>query len=602
MTGICGWSGAPVTNDPAAVAERMCRPIGSGAIASETIGDSTLAALGDRSLCARTDSLLAVVCGRPQFAFDSGTSNPAEALLAGYARYGENVVDHIHGPFALAVVDTRDGTTFLAIDRLGIMPLYYTHDGVQIAFASRADSLAAHPAASRELDPQALFEYLYFHCIPAPNAVYRDQQKLLPAQCILFRAGAARSRFYWTVSYHPAEADYTELRGRFLDILRASVQRAARDDSPGAFLSGGTDSSTVSGMLARNSTTAARTYSIGFEAPGYDEIEYARIASRHFGTEAHEYYVTPQDVVDAIPLIAAAYDEPFGNASAVPTYYCARNAHADGTAVLLAGDGGDELFAGNARYARQLIFEQYAALPGFFRKGLLEPIAFGVPGLERMPPMRKLRSYIEQARVPLPDRLESYNFFHRTPPAEILDPDFLQSIDTSLPLAGLRDVYSRTSNPHPLYGMLHLDLKITLADNDLRKVNRMCELAGVEVRYPLLDEAMVDFSAQLPPQLLLRRLRLRYFFKQALADFLPSEILGKSKHGFGLPFGIWLREYAPLRGLAYDSLEALKKRGYLRPQYIEHLKTVHHNEDAAYYGVMIWVLMLLEHWFQAHGH
>ncbi|MEJ2687512.1 MAG: asparagine synthase C-terminal domain-containing protein, partial [Gammaproteobacteria bacterium] len=331
------------------------------------------------------------------------------------------------------------------------------------------------------------------------------------------------------------------------------MQRASAHGSPGAFLSGGTDSSTVAGMLARTSMDTTHTYSIGFDAAGYDEIEYARIASRHFGTEAHEYYVTPQDVTNAVPLIAAAYDEPFGNASAVPTYYCARNAHAHGTAVLLAGDGGDELFAGNARYARQLIFEQYAKLPGILRKGLLEPIAFGVPGLERIPPVRKLRSYIEQARIPLPDRLETYNFFHRTSPADILESDFLQTVDTSLPLAGLREVYTRTSDPHPLYGMLHLDLKITLADNDLRKVNRMCELADVEVRYPLLDEAVVGFSAQLPPALLLRQLKLRYFFKQALADFLPPEVLNKSNHGFGLPFGIWLREYAPLRTLAYEA-------------------------------------------------
>jgi len=602
MARICGWSGASATDDPTAVAERMCHPTGSARVPLETVGGSTVTALGTGSRCARADSLLAVICGQPQFAFDAPHSNPAEMLLAGYGRFGEHVIDHIHGPFAFAVIDTRTETTFAATDRLGIQPFYYAQWGNQFAFASRADCLAAYPAASRELDPQAIFEYLYFHCVPAPRAIYSDQKKLLPAQCLVFRAGQLRTRFYWTLQYQPSDSDYPQLRERFLEILRESVQRASAHASPGAFLSGGTDSSTVAGMLARTAKDTTRTYSIGFDAAGYDEIEYARIASRQFGTEAHEYYVTPQDVTNAIPLIAAAYDEPFGNASAVPTYYCARNAHAHGTAMLLAGDGGDELFAGNARYARQLIFEQYAKLPGILRKGLLEPIAFGVPGLERIPPVRKLRSYIEQARIPLPDRLETYNFLHRTPPAEILNPDFLQSVDTSLPLAGLRDVYTRTSNPHPLYGMLHLDLKVTLADNDLRKVNRMCEIAGVEVRYPLLDEAMVDFSAQLPPELLLRRLNLRYFFKKALAEFLPSEILRKSKHGFGLPFGIWLREYPPLRTLAYDSLEALKQRGYLRPRYIDHLKTIHQHEDAAYYGVMIWVLMLLEHWLQSHGH
>ncbi|MGA7799196.1 MAG: asparagine synthase-related protein [Gammaproteobacteria bacterium] len=574
----------------------------SGPVASATINDSTLAAAGSQSYSAREGHILAAVCGRPRIGAIAEAPDPARKVLAAYRKFGSHIVDHIHGSFALVVIDSREGTTFLATDRLGIQPLYYTIDGAAITFASRADSLAAHPGSTRELDPQALFDYLYFHCVPAPRAIHRNQQKLLPAQCLTFRAGQVRTQFYWALHYQPSAAGFPELRDRFLSVLRESVQRASDDGSTGAFLSGGTDSSTVSGLLAQLTDKPPRTYSIGFEASGYDEIEYARIASRHFGTEAHEYYVTPQDVVDAIPLIATAYDEPFGNASAVPTYYCARNAHADGTAALLAGDGGDELFAGNARYARQLMFEQYLALPAMLRKGLLEPLAFGVPGLQRVAPVRKLRSYIEQALVPLPDRLESYNFFHRTLPAEILAPDFLQSVDTSLPLAGLREVYERTSSPNPLYSMLHLDLKITLADNDLRKVTRMCELAGVEVRYPLLDEAVVEFSGQLPPGLLLRRLKLRHFFKKALADFLPPEILNKSKHGFGLPFGVWLLEYTPLRELAYDSLETLKGRGYLQARYIDKLRHAHQTDDAAYYGVMIWVLMILEHWFQAHGH
>lgn len=602
MAGICGWSGAPAGLAPETLIARMRQPMGTETCETLALNGATCVAAGSTSHVARDGHMLACIYGRPRFSMHRDETDPAQWLLSMYQRLGSAIVEHIHGPFALAVIDTRQGSTFLATDRLGMQPLYYSSDGLTFAFASRADSLAQHPASTREIDPQAIFDYLYFHCVPAPRAIYRDQHKLLPAQCLTFRDGHVQTHFYWSLHYDPSPAAYPELKTRFLTVLRESVQRASEGQTPGAFLSGGTDSSTVSGLLAEVLEAPPQTYSIGFEASGYDEINYARIASGHFKTESHEYYVTPQDVLDAIPLIAAAYDEPFGNASAVPTYYCARNAHNDGIAVLLAGDGGDELFAGNARYARQLIFEQYGTLPTLLRKGLLEPLALRIPGMDRVPPIRKLRSYIEQALIPLPDRLETYNFFHRTPPAEILSADFLASVDTSLPLVGLREVYNRTSNPHPLYSMLHLDLKLTLADNDLRKVTRMCDLAGIEVRYPLLDEAVLEFSGQLPPHLLLRRFKLRYFFKKALSDFLPAEILTKSKHGFGLPFGVWLLEYRPLRELAYDSLESLKRRGYLRPQYIDALRDAHRNDDAAFYGVMIWVLMILEHWFQAHGH
>jgi asparagine synthase (glutamine-hydrolysing) len=328
-------------------------------------------------------------------------------------------------------------------------------------------------------------------------------------------------------------------------------------------------------------------------------MQYARITARHFAADAHEYYVTPQDVVDAIPLIAQAYDEPFGNSSAVPTYFCARMARADGVRVMLAGDGGDEIFGGNARYARQKVFESYWFIPGPLRSALIEPLTLGLPGGDRIPLLRKLRSFIRQASVPLPDRLESYNFLNRLPLAEVLEPGFLEKVDAMQPLDLLREVYQRTASPSPVNRMMHLDLKFTLADNDLRKVSRMCELAGVEVRYPLLDEALVEFSGQIPASLKVRGLTLRYFFKQALRDFLPPETIAKTKHGFGLPFGLWLRDHKPLADLAHECLGAFQRRGIVRPSYIRELQQQHETSHATYFGVMIWVIIALERWLAA---
>jgi asparagine synthase (glutamine-hydrolysing) len=236
------------------------------------------------------------------------------------------------------------------------------------------------------------------------------------------------------------------------------------------------------------------------------------------------------------------------------------------------------------------------------RRGLFEPFAFGIPLGDRIPPLRKVRSYISQARVPLPDRLETYNFLHRTPLEEIFDPDFLAAVDPQHPIEDLRDVYDRAHSSSSINRMMHLDLKITLADNDLRKVNQGCGLAGVDVRYPLLDDEMLELAAAVPPDLHVKTTELRWFFKRALADFLPAEIINKKKHGFGLPVGLWMAEFRPLEELTRESLAALRGRGILNPAYLDWVSEQHRNAHASYYGVMLWVAVMLEQWLQRHGH
>jgi asparagine synthase (glutamine-hydrolysing) len=324
-------------------------------------------------------------------------------------------------------------------------------------------------------------------------------------------------------------------------------------------------------------------------------MEYARISARHFGAEAHEYYLKPQDVVDSIPLIAQAYDEPFGNASAVPAYFCARMAASDGVRIMLAGDGGDEIFGGNVRYAKQKVFEAYGRIPHGLRRGLIEPLA-SMPWGRSIAPLRKLRSYVDQAAVALPDRLESYNFLRRSPLGEIFSDDFLAAVDPGEPLASHREVYERTASASPVNRMMHLDLQFTLADNDLRKVTRMCELARIEARYPLIDDALVEFSGEIPASLKVKGQKLRFFFKEALRNFLPPQTLSKSKHGFGMPFGLWLKDHAPLSELVHENLHAFGRRGIVRREFVRGLLRSHAGDHATYFGVMIWVLVALEQW------
>lgn len=611
MYGICGWLGDVADGgESGEILGAMLRDCGAGsggdgpgpqsgrmhaASLDKGAGDTGGRVFSDGQLTVAVSEAVRSASGKPLSAAD---------LADCYRSHGEGFLERLCGPFALALYDCSDDKLLLAVDRAGIRPLYVQPGDGVVSFSSRLGALRRVPGAAAKIDPQALFNYLFFHVVPSPGTIYVGCEKLLPAQILTFRGGERRASFYWTMPYRDDNpAGFEALRREFRGLLPQVVERGAGGgDAVGCFLSGGTDSSTMAGTLRQCRDAPIRTYSMGFQAEGFDEVEYARIAARHFQTDPREYYVKPRDVVDSIPAVAGYCDEPFGNASVVPAYLCARFAREDGIERLLAGDGGDEIFGGNARYANQWVFELYGRMPGLLRSALIEPLAFGLPGGDRLAPLRKARSYISQAKVPLPDRLETYNFLHRTPLPEIFAPDFLAAVDTGAPLADLRDVYARTRSGSSVNRMMHLDLKVTLADNDLRKVNQACGLAGVDVRYPLLDDEMLEFAASVPPHLQLQRNRLRHFFKKALADFLPAEIIHKKKHGFGLPVGQWMAEFEPLRELSRESLSAFRARGILNPAYLDWLDRQHRSEHASYYGVLLWVLVMLEQWLQSHGH
>jgi asparagine synthase (glutamine-hydrolysing) len=451
-----------------------------------------------------------------------------------------------------------------------------------------------HPGVKAAVDPQAIFNYLYFHMIPSPGSIYSGVSKLQPGEFLEFNNGQLTRDFYWQLRYNDSNCSKKELLAQLQPQLQQSVSACAPDDHTGAFLSGGLDSSTVTGFYQKIANRPIDAFTMGFDADGYDEMEYARITAAHFKVNLHEYYVTPADVLQAIPLIAQTYDEPFGNDSAVPAYYCAKFARELGMTRLLAGDGGDEYFAGNSRYAKQKAFDLYRRVPSL-AKSIIEPLAFNLG------PLRKVKSYIEQANIAMPERMETYNFLHRTPLAEIFSEDFLKQINPDQPLQYLKSTYDRTANDDLMKQMLFLDDKFTLADNDLRKVNRMCELAGVDVHYPMLQENLVEFAASIPSKWLMQGFELRSFYKEGMRDFLPKETLRKSKKGFGLPFGVWMSSDKALKQFAEDNLEGITKRGFLNPDYIQDLIKLHQSGHASYYGIMIWILVMLEQWLLAHN-
>jgi asparagine synthase (glutamine-hydrolysing) len=516
---------------------------------------------------------------------------PTGAELLQCLADGAQGLSRLTGAFALIAVEASGASISAAIDRFGMQPLCWRFDDGVLHLSERADAV---PGADLSLSPQALYVFLHFHMLPAPQTAWRNVQRLpLGHRLDADERGARATQWWRPVFDEHHEAPFPALRDEFIACLEGAVRRTADDDADSCFLSGGTDSSTVAGLLGRVRQKPPRTFSIGFAVDGYDEMTYARIAAQAFKTDHVEYYVTADDVLAHLPAVAGTFDQPFGNSSALPAYLCARQARERGVAVMLAGDGGDELFGGNARYAKQRLFEPYAAIPGAIRRGLLEPLAAGawtrgVPGLS------KLASYVRQAATPLPDRLEDYNLLRRVGAARLLSPDLLAAVDIEAPLRLRREVWAQAGCASTINRMLHYDWRFTLADSDLPKVREATQLAGIEARYPLLDSELDAFALRLAPSMKLRGSKLRYFFKEALRGFLPDEILAKSKHGFGLPFGAWAVSHPPLRDFVHATIDRLLQRGWLQAPFVREILDRHLREHPGYYGELVWLLMVLE--------
>jgi len=547
---------------------------------------------------ALADGRLALAWGRTRQARMSSTRGEAARWLERYALYGDRMADDVGGGFSVLILDFGRRTAALLVDRFSMETACYRWTEGCLGFS---DSALDVPQTSHDIDAQSLYDYLYFHVIPAPQTVFRDVCRVEPASRVTASATACTTAPYWRPVF--VEDDHSDLEERiqqFLQIVEKCVEGEADEPSTACFLSGGTDSSTVAGMLTKLRGKPVKAYSIGFEAAGYDEMEYARMAARHFGLDHHEYYLTPDDLVSAIPKVAASYDQPFGNSSVLPAYYCALQAKEGGCTRLLAGDGGDELFGGNSRYAMQKVFQLYHALPAGLRRAVLEPVATQWGVFRRVPGFKQLGGYVRHSSVDMPDRLDTFKLLNRLGAEQLFEPEFLASVVRQRPQGQQRETWEECDAKSLVNRMLAYDWKYTLADSDLPKVRGATALAGVSAGYPLLGKELTDFSLSIPPDWKLKRLKLRWFFKEALRGFLPDEILRKKKHGFGLPFGAWVLRHAALREMTYASLQRVASRGIVRPSFVGELLDKRLLAAPGYYGEMVWLLVMLEQWLQAH--
>ena len=516
------------------------------------------------------------------------TASDTETLVHLYEDHGADCVRHLRGMFAFALWDARSRTLLLARDRLGIKPLYYAQTAHGLVFGSELKALIASPWVQREMDPRALAAYLRFGYVPDPLSILKGVVKLPPGHVVLVKEGrVGLPQCYWKpTSYFDGASravDEAEAGSQLWSLLQEAVRsHLVSDVSVGAFLSGGIDSSAVVGLMARENGVPVKTFSVGYRESEFDEAPYARRVAEWFGTEHHELVATPRDI-RLLDDVLVACDEPFADASAIPTYLVARLARQH-VKVVLSGDGGDELFAG---YDRYLVDQRESRL------GMLGDLGLGAPlrlASNALPEGARGKNFLRHFSMPRMRRyLDAISLFPDRALRDLLEggvasaapPLFAEALQDSQGL----DALSRLQD---------LDLQTNLPGDILTKVDRMTMAHSLEARVPLLDHPLVEFACRLPARLRLRGDQTKYLLRRVLRGRVPDEVLSRPKRGFGVPIRAWFGHHLPnfFRERLGNS-RTLQEIG-IRPQAVHSLLDLFQQRGREDHCGRLWALAVLE--------
>ena len=523
------------------------------------------------------------------------TQSDTEAIVHAYEEWGTACLEQFRGMFAFAIWDQRQQRLFLARDRLGKKPLYYALVGNTLIFGSENKALLAYPGIDRTLDVEALSDYFSLLYIPAPKSIFRQVRKLPAGHYVLATRDGVAVRRYWDVSFAGADVP-DQPAERLAEILRESVRIRLRSDVPlGAFLSGGLDSSAVVGLMAGALESSVLTSSIGFPDDAFNELEYARQVADRFHTTHHEHMVTP-NAVEVLRRLIWHYDEPFGDSSAVPTYYVSKLARRHVT-VTLSGDGGDENFGGYRRYAFDVRENTIRNLvPAALRQPLFGMIGALYPKADYLPQIFRGKAFLSNvARTPWEAYLHSVSGVNEADKEQLLGGDVRASLDGYRTATLFEDLYRAADGPDSLSRIQYIDFKTYLPEDILTKVDRASMAVSLEVRCPLLDHHVVEYVAALPSRLKLRGAHTKLIFKDAIRGLLPDGIVNRPKMGFAVPIGSWLRE--ELQPLVTDYVLASGKRhGFFDA------KTVHklfreHQSGRRDRSTELWGILVFNTWY-----
>ncbi|HKV60695.1 MAG TPA: asparagine synthase (glutamine-hydrolyzing) [Candidatus Acidoferrum sp.] len=523
------------------------------------------------------------------------TASDTEVIPHLYEDEGENCLQHLRGMFGLAVWDSTRRRLFLARDRLGIKPLYFADVKGRLIFASEIKAILQHPAIQVGLNREALSNYLSLKYVPAPQTMFEGIHALPPGCCLSCDAAGVRIRRYWDLSFARTNRDnlreevYAE---QLAAQLRESVKLHLVSDVPfGAFLSGGLDSSTIVALMSEFMDEPVKTYSVGFYGGPeiFTELPYARMVAKKFQTHHHEVLIGPGDLVNRLETVVWHLDQPVADEASLANYMVADLASRD-VKMVLTGEGGDELFAGYARYAGERLSPLFNRLPRSSKTLALTACA-RIPKLRR----QKLALYALCQSEEVTRFLNWFPLFNSELKQELLSREFRASWDGQDARAVFAENLARTDAREPLNRMLYLDTKLWLPDDLLARGDKTSMAASLEARVPLLDHKLVEFAATLPPNLKLRALARKYLLKKVSRAWLPPEIIDRKKKGFPVPFSLWFRKQA--NQFLRDALapETVRRRGLFNPAVVERLLS-EHERGFANHGSLLYGLLVFELW------
>jgi len=528
------------------------------------------------------------------------TRSDTEVIVHLYEEEGPDFVHHLNGMFAIALWDKKNRRLCLYRDRLGIKPLHYSFLPDGLIFASEIKALL-EAGVDREIDFEALSQFFSLEFIPAPRTIFRKIHKLLPGHRLIYENREIKIEKYWDVVFEPddparSEDDYAR---EILHRLREAVRMRLISDVPlGVFLSGGLDSSTITSLMKEIEASPIKTFAIGFREKSFNELHYARLVADYLQTDHQEFIIEPKLVTELVPRLMNYLDEPLADASVIPTYLISYLARQKVT-VALAGDGGDELFAGYDTYKAYRLSTYYRRLPRFINIPLRRLINLLPASSQRLSFEFKAKKFL--LGIDYPPEIANYIWWGAYPPQEkarLFSPQ-LQEIIKANPYEPVTFHLQSCRAQDPLDRLFYLDLKLYLQDDLLVKVDRMSMANSLEIRVPFLDYTFVEFAARIPNKLKLKGLQTKYILKKAMAGRLPQEIFRRPKIGFDIPLGAWLRGDLKPFVLEVLSPQNLSRHGFFNQAYIEkklkeHLRGQHNHRQ------LLWPIIIFQFWYDRY--
>jgi asparagine synthase (glutamine-hydrolysing) len=524
------------------------------------------------------------------------SESDSEAILHGYEQWGEKVLERLSGMFAFAVWDTRRRRILLGRDRLGIKPLYYHHQGKRLIFANEIKAMLAWAGLERRVDREGLYRYLGYEFVPAPRTMFEGVKKLRQGHYAIFdlESGYFRERRYWDLEFRPAYRRPGEAVEDLRALIKESVRRRLMSDVPlGVFLSGGLDSTTVVACMRELGVSDIKSFSIGYPDSSFSELDYAQDMAAHYGTSSNVLMIEGLALDD---LEAAVYhlDEPMTDLSAIPLMLICKKAREQVT-VVLSGEGGDEVFCGYDRFIAAKLGGYLSQLPGLPRL-----LGWGA-GLLRDRPQKKgavnmFKRFAEGLNLPADgEHLRWQYFLAQGQARRLFRPEAAEGLEFD-DFAPVREILASCNSGQLLDRQVYADLKLSMADSVLMKVDKMSMSTALEVRVPFLDHEFVEFSARLPGWFKLKGLTTKYIFRHAIEGLVPKRVAWRGKQGYSLPVKNLLRDEAQLKPLMQELLaDSPLVKEHLRGEEVRRLMEEHlagtHNHNH-----LLWALMNAALW------